>query len=151
MKSTIKEFVYTKANGETAVRKVFVMNETDSHIQGFEINYLSKTAARKLKKLLANHSVHNNLATRANPSSTQIAGLNPDWIHSAWRTFKKSGIKNDVMTRKQLISYFVDNGYAKSRKAASNNISSVLLAKNGRKSAYGFKLSLGADGVVCLH
>lgn len=150
MKSTVKEFVYVSEKGETKVRKVFLMNATDTHIQGFEMSYLSKTQQRLLKNLLAYHDVHNTFASKQNPSSTQIPGLNLKWIKKAWRTFKIENVSTKMFTKKQLAEMFVMEGKAKNMKAALSNINDVLSGRRNRKTAYGLPISKAEEGLIVL-
>ena len=91
-KSTVKTFVYKKANGEISTRKVFVMNETSEYIRGIDFGYLSDDEQKKVLKNLANHEVSGVISFKRDTVAKPIEGFDESW-KDCFRLFKKSNIQ----------------------------------------------------------
>lgn len=149
MNSTVKVFGYTNSKGETSVKSVFVMNQNEDHLQGFDLSKLTKVEQKALKAALANHEVLDRFATRKNGSSEPLEGLNKAWMR-AWRSYKTSEMAAVVgnavpATKAQIVDYIASQGLGKSARAIRQNVNAVLRG-NGRKSAYGYKITAVEGG-----
>lgn len=85
MKSYIKEFKY---EGKEGTRKLFVMRETETAIDGFETTYLEPEKAEKLKEYFADHEIKSDFAKAENFSDENF---DKSWMKS-WRRYNKSKI-----------------------------------------------------------
>lgn len=146
MKSNAVEFVYKNEKDETKVRKVLIMNETEDHLQGFEMSYLSRYQQARVRKALANYQVKDTLSTRKNPSIGRIKGLNDKYFRVAFRTFKKENISTEYFTKKELVDYVVSNRLARNKHAAQSNLQEVLSGKKHRKTFYKMVVMPTNDG-----
>lgn len=85
MKSYIKEFEY---KGKEGLRKLFVMRETETTVDGFETTYLEQEETEKLKEYFVGHEIKNGFNKTENFNDENF---NKDWMRS-WRCYSKSKI-----------------------------------------------------------
>lgn len=76
----IKEFVYTSNKG-TKLRKVFVVKENDSFIEGLDLSVLNSDVVEYVTKTFKDY--------KPTSESVKIEGWDPVW-NVAWRKFSKS-------------------------------------------------------------
>ncbi len=111
-------FTYTKANGEKSHRRVFLMNDCGTYIQGFDLSELTQDEANKLTHMLKGHEVRNNYGTQFNPSNPikKIGSRKVDsdfigaMVKKAWKTFKKEGVeyvngRTKALSKKEVIEF----------------------------------------------
>lgn len=149
MNSMVKVFGYTNSKGESSVKSVFVMNQTEDHLQGFDLSKLTKGERKALKAALANHEVLDRFATRKNGSAEPLEGLNKVWMR-AWRSYKTSEMTAVIgtevpATKTQIVEYIASQGLGKNARAIRHNVNAVLRGK-GRKTAYGYKINAVEGG-----
>lgn len=137
MKSYVKTFNYQNAKGEIKTHKVFIMTESTDHIQGFDLDKLTPSEVRGLKKNWKNHEIKDDFYTKANPSATHVAGSSK--LMRAWRSYKLIGISDDILTKADLVAKITEETGRNARNVRAN-INAVLRGK-GRKTAYGHKIS----------
>ena len=96
MKSSIKTFTYVKTNKngtvETKTRNVFVMEENDNYIRGYDVDVLGDTLKTKLLTKYADHEVS---STVAMPKGRKAGAekRTPGEFDAGIRLFKKSNIQ----------------------------------------------------------
>lgn len=83
MKSYVKEFKYTGKDGEVKDRRLFVMRETDSAVDGIELTYLSEDEQKEVVEHLKDHDVKDSFL-----KGDKIEGYDPAWGR-AWRRYNK--------------------------------------------------------------
>lgn len=76
----VKEFTYTSSKG-TKLRKVLVIKETDTSIEGLDLSLLNSD--------IAYHVINTFKDYKPTTESVKIDGWNPVW-NTAWRKFSKS-------------------------------------------------------------
>lgn len=140
MKSFVKVFNYSSKASEGAVKthKVFIMSETEDHIQGFDLDKLTPSEIRVLKRTLKNHEIKNTFFSKTNPSTAKTTKSLSDLTRKAWRSYKKESFAYDVLTKQQLVEQLT-NETKRSSTAVRANVNAVLRGKN-RKTAYGHKI-----------
>ena len=79
------EFYYNPRRTMPDWRKVIKMTESDTHISGLDLRYLSEEERKEALEVLGDREVV--LNEQAGP----IEGYKPEW-KKAWRTFLKSSI-----------------------------------------------------------
>lgn len=84
MKSYVKEFKYTGKDGEVKGRRLFVMRETDSAVDGIELTYLSENEQKTVIERLKDHDVKDSFVK----GEKTIEGYDPAWGR-AWRRYNK--------------------------------------------------------------
>lgn len=93
MKSTVKTFTYVNAKGEKKVRNVFVMEETNDAIRGYDMDALGTELAANVKTVYADHEVSDTI------KMVSRGNANPDRpnkeFDAGWRLFKKASIVKD--------------------------------------------------------
>lgn len=89
MKSYIKEFEY---EGKEGTRKLFVMRETETQIDGFETTYLEPEKVEKLKEYFVDHEIKDNFEKSENFNAESDKPFDGDWMKS-WRRYNKSKMK----------------------------------------------------------
>lgn len=152
MNSTVKVFGYKNGLGGTSVKRIFVMNETADRLQGFNLEKLTKSEQKALRKALADHKVGNTFATKGKgaPEKNRVEDPNyKNWMR-AWRSFKVAEITDltnaaDPATKAQIVDYIASQGLGKSARAIRQSVNAVLRG-NGRKSAYGYKITAVEGG-----
>jgi len=82
----IREFTYTSSKG-TRDRKVFVIKENDSYIEGIDLSLLSEEDAEFIKK---NYKDFKPLTNKS--EKVELEGFNPLW-NKAYRQFSKLKIR----------------------------------------------------------
>lgn len=87
MKSYELQFVYQKEN-VLSERRLFVMRENDSAVDGIELTYLTPEEEKEVKELLKDHEVGSSFG-RGEP----IEGYKPEWGR-AWRRYNKMSFAN---------------------------------------------------------
>lgn len=92
-KSFVKTIVYAKVNKDGSVsteeRKVFVMNENDTHIRGIDFKYLNAEQQAKVIETFKDHEISDKMSF----GKKSEKGDNKNEWDAAWRTFKKSNIQ----------------------------------------------------------
>lgn len=83
MKSYELQFLYQKGN-EISERRLFVMRENDSAVDGIELTYLTPEEEKEVKELLKDHEVGTSFGR-----GEHIEGYKPEW-GKAWRRYDKS-------------------------------------------------------------
>lgn len=82
----VREFTYTSNKG-TKQRKVLVIKETDSFIEGLDLSVLNPEVADYVSKIFKDY--------KPTTESVKIEGWNPVW-NIAWRKFSKSKMETTV-------------------------------------------------------
>lgn len=159
---SVKVFGYTKQDSSKEVKRVFMMNSNETYLQGFDLDRLSPTEEKELRRSLASHVVHDKYVTANNGSPNPIKNVDSEkikkWIDKAWRTYKWENITDKAIgkewgyTKKQICDYVaiqklasfynVPFLYESQKKSIQRNINAVILGRNGkhkRKTAYGLK------------
>ena len=159
MKSTTTVFGYLKAansktalNGTYEVKRVFVMNETEDHIQGFDLDKLKKSEQKNLVAALQQHNVHAYFATAYNGSPKKIQGVDDaqmqKWIKKAWRSYKKDQVMDPVndanfaFTKAQIWDLLAAKG--KNKIAVQHRVNAVI--NNRTHKAYGYGIRMNSKG-----
>lgn len=86
MKSYVRSFNYTKANGERSQREVFVMRETPDAFDGFDFSHLTPDEAKTIQKFFKDHEIKPNFTASEHLDSD---GFDKNWMR-AWRRFNKN-------------------------------------------------------------
>ena len=86
MKFETRKFTYVKNDGSRSEREVFVIAEDSNYVQGIDLAHIS--ASDRNAVLAMTGDIQN--ATGRNAKTP--AGFKKEW-NSAWRLFKKTGIK----------------------------------------------------------
>ena len=84
MKSYVKEFNYLTKTGEVSKRRLFVMRENDTVVDGLELTYLNEDVQKEVVEALKDHEVKNSFVK----AETGIDGYKPEW-GTAWRRYNK--------------------------------------------------------------
>lgn len=87
MKSYVKEFDYLNKKEEVTHRRLFVMRENDTAIDGIELTYLDEATQKKVLESLKDHEVRSDFLK----SEAKIDGYDSEW-GVAWRRYNKSNI-----------------------------------------------------------
>jgi predicted metalloendopeptidase len=87
MKSYVKEFVYPTKEGGTSERKLFVMRENATAMDGLELTYLDEATQKEVLEALKDHEVKDNF-TKA---ESLIDNYKSEW-GKAWRRYNKDKI-----------------------------------------------------------
>lgn len=83
MKSYELQFKYAKGD-EVTERRLFVMRENETAVDGLELTYLSEDEQKEVVELLKDHEVGSSFG-RGEP----IEGYKPEW-GKAWRRYNKA-------------------------------------------------------------
>lgn len=165
---SVKVFGYTKQDSSKEIKRVFVMNITENYLQGFDLDRLSPSEEKDLRRSLATHLVHNYFVTAYNGSPNPIKNVDSakikKWIKKAWRTYKIENITEKAFgkdwgyTKKQICDliaiqklatfYNVPFLYESRKKTIQRNVNAVILGHSGkhkRTSAYGLKFKKKSD------
>lgn len=86
MKFETRKFTYVKNDGSRSEREVFVIAEDSNYVQGIDLAHIS--ASDRNAVLAMTGDIQN--ATGSNAKTP--AGFKKEW-NSAWRLFKKTGIR----------------------------------------------------------
>lgn len=86
MKFETRKFTYVKNDGSRSEREVFVIAEDSNYVQGIDLAHIS--ASDRNAVLAMTGDIQN--ATGRNVKTP--AGFKKEW-NSAWRLFKKTGIR----------------------------------------------------------
>ena len=86
MKFETRKFTYVKNDGSCSEREVFVIAEDSNYVQGIDLAHIS--ASDRNAVLAMTGDIQN--ATGRNTKTP--AGFKKEW-NSAWRLFKKTGIR----------------------------------------------------------
>jgi hypothetical protein len=92
MKSYIKEFEY---EGKEGTRKLFVMRENETAIDGFETTYLDEDSVKELSEYFKDNEIRSDFIKSQNfedSTSDKEKNFKKDWMKS-WRRYNKSKIK----------------------------------------------------------
>lgn len=87
----IKNFKY-HSRGQIKDRRVFVLQENGTYLNGLDFEYLTEDEQKDVQKLLKDHTV-----TDLPPKGVKtppIEGYKPEW-NKAWRCFKKDSFVID--------------------------------------------------------
>lgn len=87
MKSYVKEFDYPTKEGGVSSRRLYVMRENDSAVDGLELTYLDEATQKEVLEALKDHEVKNGF-TKAD---SLIDGYKSEW-GKAWRRYNKDKI-----------------------------------------------------------
>lgn len=87
MKSYVKEFNYPTREGEVSKRRLFVMRENDTAVDGLELTYLSEDTQKEIVEALKDHEVKDSFVK----AESAIENYKSEW-GSAWRRYNKSRI-----------------------------------------------------------
>lgn len=85
MKSYVKEFNYPTKAGEVSKRRLFVMRENDTAVDGLELTYLNEDTQKEVVEALKDHEVKSSFMK----AETGIDGYKPEW-GVAWRRYNKN-------------------------------------------------------------
>lgn len=86
MKFETRKFTYVKNDGSKSEREVFVIAEDSNYVQGIDLAHVS--ASDRNAVLAMTGDIQNTTGRNAKTP----AGFKKEW-NSAWRLFKKSGIR----------------------------------------------------------
>lgn len=81
----VKKFKYN-SRGEIKDRKVFVLQENSTYLNGLDFSYLTEDEQKDVLEVLKEHQI-----TDVPPKGTKappVNGYKPEW-NKAWRCFKK--------------------------------------------------------------
>ena len=87
MKSYVKKFVYPTKEGGTSERKLFVMCENATAMDGLELTYLDEATQKEVLEALKDYEVKDNF-TKA---ELLIDNYKSEW-GKAWRRYNKDKI-----------------------------------------------------------
>ena len=81
----IRNFKYN-SRGEIKDRKVFVLQENGTYLNGLDFAYLSESEQKNVLEILKDHQI-TDIPPKGTKSSP-VKGYKPEW-NKAWRCFKK--------------------------------------------------------------
>ena len=87
MKSYVKEFTYPTKEGDVSHRKLFVMREDATAVDGIELTYLDEDVQKEVVSALKEHEIKDNFSK----SEGEIDGYKSEW-GKAWRRYTKARI-----------------------------------------------------------
>lgn len=118
------------------------MNQTDTVVEGFDLDYLDTEDQKALCNLLKNHKISSQLSKEA--PKENIPGLDPRWF-KAWRRYNRvTSCDNDcVVSIYNEAKKAFESGKAVSESAARDNIHKAI-RRNG--TAYGVRYVSCGDG-----